>query len=300
MINDRVARQWVKNKKSLSIFMIGLLFVFSLFFLTHSKYHKNIPCKRLNWTREQLENYLGKGSRYLNTAPDLELLDCLNCEDILHIPYGNFINKSFVEEYHNFDSFVTDNTQLERIEGHSGLKCCQRNFYYLLAKEPWIKTICETGFNAGHGTFNWLIANPNVKVYSFDLGNHDYSISIANYFYRKFPGRFELILGDSTESLPKFRKQNPHIKCDIISIDGGHTYDVAKADFINFKSMSSKRNIVVFDDWPQIWYPNDKWTPVTSGPVWEELEENGLIKEYFKCGFKSNRMRGFSIGAFKN
>ena len=45
-----------------------------------------------------------------------------------------------------------------------------------------------------------------------------------------------VVKGSSLETLPRFFKLNPHIKCDILSVDGGHTYKIAREDIINMKA----------------------------------------------------------------
>lgn len=38
-----------------------------------------------------------------------------------------------------------------------------------LAQLPFVRTVCETGFNAGHNAFHILTANYDVVVYSFEV-----------------------------------------------------------------------------------------------------------------------------------
>ena len=58
----------------------------------------------------------------------------------------------------------------------------------------------------------------------------------------KFPNRFRLILGDSTQTLPKFRRENPSFVCDLWFIDGGHSFSVASSDLANALAMSYTYN----------------------------------------------------------
>ncbi|ESO04334.1 hypothetical protein HELRODRAFT_172695 [Helobdella robusta] len=66
-------------------------------------------------------------------------------------------------------------------EGHSGQVAEQQMILHYLAASPAVKTVCETGFNYGHSSFNFLTANPNLKVNSFDLGIHEYSKTMAKF-----------------------------------------------------------------------------------------------------------------------
>ena len=167
-----------------------------------------------------------------------------------------------------------------------------------LAKIPWVKTVCEIGFNAGHSAVSWLAANPDIFLYSFDLGYHKYTRPIAQYLKQRYPGRFEIILGDSTKTLPKFIASHPTVKCDVMSIDGGHFYDIALHDFNNFRKMASARNLLHYDDYPSCSHPVQAQE---IGKVWEDKRENGEMTEVLKCCFKKDvknkiGMKGFSVG----
>ena len=61
------------------------------------------------------------------------------------------------------------------VEGFSAQEPPEVAAYIEMAQDESVHTICETGFNAGHSSLIWLLANPTAKVYSFDLGEHDYS-----------------------------------------------------------------------------------------------------------------------------
>lgn len=69
---------------------------------------------------------------------------------------------------------------------------------------------------------------PSRQVISFDLGYHNYTAPAAVYLQTAFPGRLELIIGDSTKTIPTFRAIHQGFKCDMIFVDGGHDYEVRK------------------------------------------------------------------------
>ncbi len=195
------------------------------------------------------------------------------------IPYEKFLDKV------KATSKVIEGTSANYLEEYMSL--------YQLAKAPFIRTVCETGFNAGHSSFIWLQANPHTYVYSFDLGSHHYGRPIAQYLQRKFPRRLNVTWGDSSETLPAFRRQNPDVTCDLILIDGGHTYDVCKADYDNFIEMASPDNIVVLDN-----YPDKRLGTRTLGDVWEGGKRSGELIEIFQCDYEPRRRQGFSVGRF--
>lgn len=119
--------------------------------------------------------------------------------------------------------------------------------------------VMEIGFNAGHSAELFLENNKNVKVVSFDLGEHDYVKDGKQYIDLMFPNRHTLILGDSRETVPQFIRNNPGVTFDVIFIDGGHTYEIARADLENCYYLSNKETIVILDDtifksgWEQFW-----------------------------------------------
>ena len=153
----------------------------------------------------------------------------------------------------------------------------------------FIKTVCETGFNAGHSTLIWLLANPNAKVYSFDLGGHTCTRPMAEYLENRFPGRFTITYGSSTETLPVFRRENPDVNCDMMIVDGGHTVEIASSDFENFYEMANKLNIVFYDNHPDVY---------EIGASWELLKRRGVVTEYFRCQYLESNKHGFTFGQY--
>ena len=133
-------------------------------------------------------------------------------------------------------------------EGHLASSEHQLSFYFEVAKAPYVKTVCEVGFNAGHSAAVFLIANPNAHVISFDLGQFDYSIRNLKLLQELYPERFTYVLGDSAISVPAFAAQHPHLKCDLIAIDGDHSERGALADIMNMAKLAACRNWVLVDD----------------------------------------------------
>merc|ERR1719515_691716 len=67
--------------------------------------------------------------------------------------------------------------------------------YHDMSTAIFVKNICEVGFNAGHSAMLFLLSNPRVKVYSFDLGLHPYTTPATALLSAQFPGRFEFVKG---------------------------------------------------------------------------------------------------------
>ena len=82
--------------------------------------------------------------------------------------------------------------------------------------------------------------------------------------------RFRLTLGDSKKTVPKAIQEGWLPPCDLIFVDGGHVYDVAKSDLVHFVSHSSPESVVFFDDWPTLWGKS-------FGIVWDEVLLPGML-----------------------
>lgn len=83
-----------------------------------------------------------------------------------------------------------------------------------------------------------------------------------------FEGRIEVHFGNSMKTVPEAKANGILPLCDLIFVDGGHTYPVAKADLFNFGIHSNRENVVIFDDHPTGWSGS-------FGKAWEELLVKG-------------------------
>lgn len=119
----------------------------------------------------------------------------------------------------------------------------------IVQSNPYIHTIGEIGFNAGHSSLVFLEASPHVFVYSFDIMQHDYVPCAKEFIDKRFPSRHQLIPGDSGQSVPLFKMgKKPYIKFDLIFIDGGHGYRQALLDIENMRDLAYKDTILIIDD----------------------------------------------------
>ncbi len=186
------------------------------------------------------------------------------------------------------------------LEGNIGrsVKKPQSMCYYDLARSSGVKTVCEIGFNAGHSTLLWLTANHHIKVYSWDLGEHSYTRPIANLLKSKFPGRLEIFYGNSIKTVPEIiqnvKTGKQRLVCDIISIDGGHTYEVAEADIVNMRALANVDNIVLIDDVNE---EVDFTRQVLN--AWRGVHQARLVEEQFMCTYK-REPRGYLLGTYIN
>ncbi len=182
------------------------------------------------------------------------------------------------------------------IEGNSGHHRDMLKLYSEIARLDFIKTVCETGFNAGHSTFMWLNTNPDLVVYSFDIDMHNYTRPLAYQLQSMFPGRLHVTYGDSRLTIPLFHADSPEVKCDLIVIDGGHHFDVPARDFDNFRAMVPlpRENLVILDDWP-----GREDVNLTIGAMWRERIRAGRVQELFSCLKENNRWEsGITLGQY--
>jgi predicted O-methyltransferase YrrM len=168
---------------------------------------------------------------------------------------------------------VLEEGRLVPTEGHL-LKTQARFIAHLMQRYSWITHVAEIGFNAGHSSYLFLSSRPDVKVLSFDLGDHEYIDTVKDLIDQQFPGRHELIKGDSRQTVPEYAAANPGVVFDLFYIDGGHDYDVAKADIVNGASLCGPRTIVLMDDLE----PAHDWG---AGPAraWQDAIADGTVEQ---------------------
>ena len=110
------------------------------------------------------------------------------------------------------------------------------------------------------------------------MGGHSYVRTAKEYIDITYPNRHKLIIGDSRLTIPAFLLIKKNTKFDIIFIDGGHDYNIAKKDMENCFHLSHDNTIVILDDtmFTKSWSKN-----YTIGPTktWtEHLKQNKIIE----------------------
>jgi predicted O-methyltransferase YrrM len=103
------------------------------------------------------------------------------------------------------------------------------------------KRVAETGFGIGWSAWAMLSVDPDLTVVSFDIGHHAGVHQAKAVIDEHFPGRHTLIVGDSKATVPVYQPKN----FDLVFVDGGHDYESASADLVNF---AHPGRVVVIDD----------------------------------------------------
>ena len=241
----------------------------------------------------QLRTRCGKEVHITNTPFNLVVEtnkgDCLQTQniseyDLLKLRFGSSFSITKFLNSRGFDEF----------EGNS--QGCPQQVIDLinLTNKPNIN-VMEIGFNAGHSAEIFLKNNKSLALTSFDLGEHNYVFSSKKYINLTYPNKHALILGDSRITIPKYIETNKDTKFDIIFIDGGHDYNIAKADLENCFHLAHKDTIVILDDtlftigWECEW---------TIGPTrtWSEHLQQNKIIELHRIDYSHGR--GMSWGKY--
>jgi predicted O-methyltransferase YrrM len=210
--------------------------------------------------------------------------------------YKNVLNSTTMDKFEKAELGTLDSylavSGLTGFEGHSQQVPDQTTLLTNYTSKSNVKTVLEIGFNAGHSSDTFLKSKDNVTVTSFDLGYHNYVIYGKSYIDQKYPERHQLIIGDSTKTLPDFIT-NTDKKYDVIFIDGGHAYEVSYSDLINCKQLAHKDTIVIMDD-----VTNAANEVYNMGPskAWKDaIAQNIVVQEDH---FEFNRWRGMSTGKY--
>ena len=91
----------------------------------------------------------------------------------------------------------------------------------------------------------------------FDLWEHAYAARAESFLkgpqaaglgIRDGARRLTIYKGDSRRTVREFAGRHPDVKCDLISVDGGHEYDIAVDDIANMASLAAPGAVLVIDD----------------------------------------------------
>ena len=112
---------------------------------------------------------------------------------------------------------------------------------------PDARTACELGFMAGHSALLFLETLPQARIYSFDdLWDGPWALRNADRIATLYPGRFELIIGNSAETVPAFSSRG--IQCDVVFVDGSKEAAHRRNDMAVFRKLASQNAVVFLDE----------------------------------------------------
>ncbi|KAJ9472265.1 hypothetical protein DIPPA_56920 [Diplonema papillatum] len=159
-----------------------------------------------------------------------------------------------------FRQILNVNTSTE-VTGHIWMFPQQAMSYHTTVQRHSNYTqICEVGFGCGLSSLGYLRANPTARLLTFDLWNdtlgrfgYDPVMAArkdlaAAYLRREFGDRWQLVKGDSYETIPSYFAKRPELGCDIIHIDGNHTEGGVLTDLLFFQTRARPNHIALIDD----------------------------------------------------
>jgi predicted O-methyltransferase YrrM len=153
-----------------------------------------------------------------------------------------------------------------------GASVAEATYLQELALSSKAVAVAEIGFNVGFSSIAFLEGSPDICVVSFELDRRR-AVELAKEFVdERYPGRHELVIGNSVETVPGYAEQNAR-RFDLVFVDGGHEYDIATADIHNASRIAKPGALIVVDDLIP-WYP---WG-VGPYQAWQEAVASGLIE----------------------
>ena len=119
-----------------------------------------------------------------------------------------------------------------------------------LVRQPGVNTYCEVGMNGGHSLIAMLLANRRLKAHAFDLFKWKYSWPVATLLNTSFGGRLSFHPGHSHNTLTEWTAsaRAAGTRCDLVLVDGGHTFRAARADVELLQSVATPQSRLVIDD----------------------------------------------------
>jgi len=169
--------------------------------------------------------------------------------------------------------------------GHTGQYPKQNEYYIDVKNKNEVKQVCEVGFNAGHSAVNFLLGYPQADLLVFDLGELPWFSACSSFVQEVFGKRFQMVQGDSVAALPAFAQRNPDIKCDIVSIDGGHAGEIPELDLKNvLQYYVTKDTVILMDDETMPDIKRAIQTALSDGVVRkvECIDDNKFVGDYRK------------------
>lgn len=135
-----------------------------------------------------------------------------------------------------------------------------------------IRDYLEIGVRRGRSLAMVASEAPAVRIVGFDLWVENYAgmpnpgaAFVREELHRLgFRGELELISGDSHETVPRFFEQHPDRWFDVVTVDGDHSLEGARADIEAVIRRLRVGGVLVFDDISSQYHPE-------LGALWDEM-----------------------------
>ena len=118
-----------------------------------------------------------------------------------------------------------------------------------LRDHPEVKHVLETGFHVGLSAATMLAVRNDIIVTSFDIFWFDYTRRAKIFIDISFPGRNNLLAGNSINTLPTFFNTFPSYSPDFVFIDGGHERPIPYIDLWYILNHVRPGTWVMIDDY---------------------------------------------------
>lgn len=185
------------------------------------------------------------------------------------------------------DAFKTEQAKRYTILEGSLIDDQAKYISEFLVQHPDVKRIMEIGFNGGYGSACFLAARSDITVVSLDIGRWDYVKDAKKLIDEYYPGRHTLVIGDSTQTLPKYQigQGEPF---DLVFIDGGHHTPVPQLDIKNSLPLLRPNGFILMDDYCTMHGSNGVIA------AWDECVRDGRVKQVYVT--QKDAERGWALG----
>lgn len=201
-----------------------------------------------------------------STQLAVQLGDLVRCSNSIAFPRKTF---PFREELRVHDATLKNSSDRLKFTGNIEAGPVQMHVYHRIlatlvaarqAAGQREVTVCETGFNAGHSALIFLLTHPSVRYYGFELrlfktsgsGHKRWASQHAEALLAaQFPGRIKVTFGDSHKTIVPFFDAHSDIQCDMLSIDGDHSYTGVLLDMQQLEPNLRDGGVIVADDCEQ-------------------------------------------------
>ena len=158
------------------------------------------------------------------------------------------------------DLYVDESELKAKANGHATGEYHARRahlmYFRRVLRQPKLRTVCEIGFNAGHGAAMWLEGTGVERLQSFDLPSYPYAVGARNLSMSMYPGRVAFHDGDSRTTVAEYASaiaKGLERPCDLAYVDGNHQRIFPLADIVNSLRSSHNGTILIADDCTRHW-----------------------------------------------